>query len=67
MPKPYMLARPSGLYVRFLVPVDLRVRIGTRFIVRPLGPFRGDTARLIAARMAVALSYAFEVLRGGHR
>lgn len=65
MPKPYLLARPSGLYVRFLVPVDLRARIGSRFIVRPLGSRRGDMARLLAARFAVALSQVFMAMRHG--
>lgn len=67
MPKPYLLARPSGLYVRFLVPIDLRSRIGTRFIVRPLGPCRGDVARLLAARLAVALSQVFSAMRQGEQ
>lgn len=66
MPKPLLLARPSGLYVRFLVPLDLRVRIGSRFLVRSLGSRRGDHARLSAAACAVALSQLFgHVRRGG--
>lgn len=60
-----MLARPSGPYVRFLVPKDLRPMVGSRFIVRPLGVLHGDAARLVAARMAVALSEVFEKLRKG--
>lgn len=65
MPKPLLLARPSGPYARFLVPADLRPVVGSRFVVRPLGVPWGDPARLVAARMAVALSHAFEALRRG--
>lgn len=65
MPAPLLLARPSGLYVRFLVPADLRPVVGSRFIVRPLYAPVGDAARLVAARMAVALSQAFGALRQG--
>ncbi|MPS35125.1 MAG: site-specific integrase [Stenotrophomonas sp.] len=65
MPSPLLLARPSGPYVRFLVPLDLRPAVGSRFIVRPLGVPHGDAARLVAACMAVALSHAFDALRRG--
>lgn len=65
MPKPLLLARPSGLYVRFLVPADLRSAVGSRFIVRSLGPHRGDRARFVAAALAVALSQLFTKLREG--
>lgn len=65
MPKPLFLTRPSGLYVRFLVPADLRAQIGSRFIVRALGGRRGDQARLVAAAQAVALSQAFDAMRQG--
>lgn len=65
MPSPLLLARPSGPYVRFLVPLDLRPLVGSRFIVRPLGVPYGDAARLVAARMGVALSHAFDALRRG--
>lgn len=65
MPKPYLLTRPSGLVVRFLVPADLRGQVGSRFIVRSLGARRGDHARLAAASMAVALSSWFEGVRQG--
>ncbi|PPU78837.1 integrase [Xanthomonas cucurbitae] len=64
MPKPFLLKRPSGLYARFLVPVDLRERVGSRFLVRAL-PGRGDTARLAAAQMAVSLSELFATARRG--
>ena len=64
MPKPYIFARPSGLFVRFLVPVDLRPLVGARFVVRALHA-RRDDARLAAAVMGVALSQAFGALRRG--
>lgn len=39
MPKPYLSTHPSGLYVRFRVPRDLRARAGFGSIVRSLrGP-----------------------------
>lgn len=65
MPKPLLLARPSGLYVRFLVPSDLRAVVGTRFLVRPLHLPAGDVARLVAAHLGLALSQAFDALREG--
>lgn len=65
MPKPLLLARPSGLYARFLVPIDLRGAVGSRFLVRPLHEPAGDRARLVAACMGVALSQAFEAIRQG--
>lgn len=65
MPKPYLLNRPSGLYVRFRVPNDLRHALGVRFIVRSLCGLRDDVARLSAARQAVALSAVFHRLRKG--
>lgn len=65
MPKPLLLSRPSGLYARFLVPIDLRAAIGSRFLVRPLHEPAGDRAWLAAACMGVALSQAFEAIRQG--
>lgn len=65
MPKPLLLARPSGVYARFLVPKDLRALVGSRFLVRPLHAPFGDVARLVAARMGMALSHAFQALRQG--
>ena len=65
MPKPLFLRRPSGLYARFLVPVDLRAEVGSRFLVRALPGLRGDAARLVAARLGLALSEAFDLLRRG--
>lgn len=65
MPKPFLLARPAGLYARFFAPTDLRAIVGTRYVVRSLGACRGDQARLIAAMMGVALCSAFDVMRKG--
>lgn len=65
MPKPYFLSRPAGLYVRFRVPEDLRLKIGLRFVVRSMRGLRGDAARLSAAQQAVALSAVFDRLRKG--
>lgn len=65
MPKPLLLARPSGLQVRFRVPTDLRNQVGSRFLVRSLGRLRGDEARLVAAMLAVSLSRGFDALRRG--
>lgn len=64
MPKPHYLSRPSGLYARFLVPKDLRDRVGSRFLVRALHA-RNDGARLVAAHMGLALSRTFAALRQG--
>ncbi len=64
MPKPLLLHRPSGLYARFEVPVDLRATVGRTYLVRPLRA-RADAARLAAAQMAVALCQAFDAWRGG--
>lgn len=66
MPKPLLLHRPAGLYVRFRVPADLLGVVGSRFIVRPLKMVKGDRARLVAECMAVALSEAFGRLRQGN-
>jgi hypothetical protein len=65
MPKPLLLTRPSGLFVRFLVPADLREQVGSRFVVRSLHGRRGDAARLVGSVLAVALSQAFAALRRG--
>ncbi|WP_448670976.1 DUF6538 domain-containing protein [Pseudoxanthomonas mexicana] len=67
MPKPLFLTRPSGLYVRFRVPSDLRAQVGARFLVRSLRSYRGDDARLVAAVFAVSISRAFQALRQGTR
>jgi integrase len=58
LPKPYILRRPSGLYVRLLVPHHLRPILGHRYIVRSLGSLRGDEARLAAAAMGYAFAQA---------
>lgn len=65
MPKPFLLARPAGLYARFFVPTDLRALVGKRYVVRSLGVCRGDQARLIAAMMGMALCSAFDAMREG--
>lgn len=57
--------RPSGLYVRFRVPTDLRPRVGSRFLVRPLRQAPGEAARLAAAVLDMALSDAFRRMRRG--
>jgi len=63
VPKPLQLRRPSGLYVRFLVLVDLRPALGRRFFVRSLGSRRGDEALLVATTYAVALFRVFDAVR----
>ncbi|MDF4003868.1 hypothetical protein P3W33_10755 [Luteibacter sp. PPL552] len=63
MPKPYFIPRPSGLYVRFLVPVHARSTWGARFILKSLGGRRGDEARLAAARLGYALAEFFSGLK----
>lgn len=63
VPKPYFIPRPSGLYVRFLVPVHARPIWGSRFILKSLGTRRGDEARLAAARLGYALAQFFSGLR----
>jgi len=55
MPKPLLLNRPSGLYVRFFVPKDLQPRVGTKYLVRSLQGVRADAARLMAAAFGYAL------------
>lgn len=65
MPKPLILARSAGLFVRFPVPADLREQVGSRFPVRSLRGRRGDDARLVASVLAVALSEAFAAMRRG--
>ncbi|MCF7752457.1 hypothetical protein KQ945_16985, partial [Bacillus subtilis subsp. subtilis] len=65
MPKPLFLARSTGLYARFLIPLDLQARLGRRFIVRALRLPPGDGARLAAARMGMALSDMFKSIRTG--
>lgn len=65
MLKPYFLARRSGLYVRFLVRLDLRDVVGSRFLLRTLGSARGDCAWFVAATLGVALSEALVQMRTG--
>lgn len=65
MPKPLLLARRSGLYARFFVPSDLQGHVGSRYLVRPLYAPAGDGARLVAARLGLALLQAFDAMRKG--
>lgn len=53
MLKPLLLNRPSGLYVRFRVPTDLRAQFGSRFLVRSFRGYPIDEASLVAAVLAV--------------
>jgi hypothetical protein len=66
MPRPLLLHRPAGLYVRFRVPSDLRELVGSRFLVRPLRQPVGQAARLAAAVLDMALSAAFGRMRRGN-
>jgi integrase len=63
MPKPFLLRRSSGLYVRYWVPLLLRQAVGSDTIVRSLGRLRGDAARLEAARLGYALSHRFNAMK----
>lgn len=42
--------------MRFWLPLDLRARVGSNFVVRRLGLVDKDTGRLVTALMASALS-----------
>lgn len=63
MPKPLLLRRPSGLYARFLLPLDIQASVGARFIVRSLRGQTADGARLRAAQLGYALAAAIEGVR----
>lgn len=65
MSKPYFISRPSGLFCRFLVPPDLRLKVGSRFIIRALHTQNFDRARLLAAILAIALSKLYVQARNG--
>lgn len=65
MPKPCLLRRPSGLFVRFLLPADIQAKTRTRFIVRTLKGLRGDRARWVAAELGYALAHVIENVRTG--
>jgi integrase len=65
MPKALLLRRPSGLFVRFKLPTDIRARVGALFVVRSLRGEVGDAARLTAARLGYALGEAIERVRRG--
>jgi len=62
--KPLLIRRPSGLFVRFLLPVDVRAHLGQRFVVRRLPP-ELPWARLEASVLAVALDDAVKRWRRG--
>lgn len=53
------------MYARFLLPLDMRERVGSRFLVRSLANQRGDRARLTAARLGYALAQAIVAVRKG--
>jgi integrase len=65
VPKPFLIHRRAGVYARFLVPADLRGRIGSRFLVRPLYSLPGEPSRVIAGFVGLVLSQAFERIRQG--
>lgn len=62
--KPLLLRRPSGLVVRFLLPLDVRAHLGQRFVVRRVSPDL-PWARLEAAALGVALDQAVKRWRRG--
>lgn len=63
MPSPWLMARTSGFYCRVFVPADLRPVLGQRFLVRALDARDRDEARLIAARLALAVGDLYRQLR----
>jgi len=63
MAKALILHRSSGTFARFLVPLDLRSRMGQRFLVRRLPAADADGVRLVAATMGYALGHAFWRMR----
>ncbi|PWK89861.1 site-specific integrase [Fulvimonas soli] len=66
MPKPLLLRRPSGFYVRFYVPARWRASLGLgRYLVRSLAGFDADSARLEAARLGYALGQWFSAAKQG--
>ncbi|WP_345782920.1 DUF6538 domain-containing protein [Dyella nitratireducens] len=67
MPKPLLLKRRSGLYVRFFVPTDLQAQVGSRYLTRSLQGARADGARLMASALGYALGNVFERLRRERR
>jgi integrase len=64
LPTPYVFRRPTGLFVRFLIPHDFRGVLGQRFILRKL-PSRPAEARVVAAWLGLALSRVFTLKRSG--
>lgn len=66
MPKPLLLRRPSGFYVRFYVPARWRASLGLgRYLVRSLAGLDADSARLEAARLGYALAQVFSARKQG--
>ena len=65
MPAALLLARPSGLYCRLLVPLSLRAILGKRYIVRSLRTCDRDKARLVAALIALEARAVFAALTRG--
>jgi len=63
--KPFLIHRRAGVYARFLVPKDLRERIGSRFLVRPIYSLPGNEARVVAGWLGLILSRAFQGVREG--
>jgi len=63
MPKPLLLQRKSGLYVRFFVPTDLQKGWGSRYVVRSLQGQRSDQARLTIAKIGYVLGVVFRTSR----
>lgn len=61
---PYVIRRPTGLFVRFLIPQEFRGVLGQRFILRKL-PSRTHEARVVAAWLGLALSRVFDLKRSG--
>jgi len=65
MPKPLFLRRPSGWFVRFLIPLDCRAAFGRRYLVRSLGHLSGDAARLAAAQLGYHVAQSICAVRAG--
>jgi hypothetical protein len=63
MAKALILHRPSGTFARFLVPLDLRSRMGQRFLVRRLPAADADGVRLVAATMGTLWVTCFDGCR----
>ena len=64
LPKPLLLNRPSGLYVRFFVPSDLQAQVGSRYVTRSLQGARADGARSTGHRWQGGSATACKILNG---